>query len=230
MITCNKLHQSRGSWLQLWHQGLLPPQMWEVHFPLVLFRWEHTFSVQMQRKGFLCGFVWHFSLSASGFLYLLLGTLWDYETKNSLVWRIWVVDRGSCSPFVKWTFQYRYKTHKKSQKVSVSIKLRRSKFAIHFKFCLFDCQQYFSCKFCSSQLYIMHSLTYFVSFQMNSPSPLLWNIYIHMGGCKIPNQKPNDQCTKKLMLMGFIFDYNCCDFSPRGRRLHHCIILSRILE
>lgn len=130
--------------------------MWEVHFPLVLFRWEHTFSAQMQRKGFLFGFVWHFSLSASGFLYLLLGTLWDYETKNSLVWRIWVVDRGSCSPFVKWTFQYRYKTHRESHKVSVSIKLRRSKFAIHFKFCLFGCQQYFSCKFCSSQLYIMH--------------------------------------------------------------------------
>jgi hypothetical protein len=51
-----------------------------------------------------------------------------------------------------------------------------------------------------------------------------------MGGCKIPNQKDNDQYTKKLMLMGFIFDYNIHDFSPRGRRLHDCIIFSGILD
>lgn len=231
MITCNKLHQSRGSWLQLWHQGILPLQMWEVHFPLVQFKLVHTFSAQMHRKGFLCGFLWQFSLSASDFLHLLSGTLRLWNKKfiglEDLGWRHDI--RGSCSPFIKWTFQYRYKTHKKSHKVSVSKKLRKSKFSIHFKFSLFEFQQYFFCKFRSSQLCIMHSLTYLWVLKWIL-SPLLWNIYIHMGGCRHPIQKDNDQYTKKLMLMCFIFAYNCHDFSPRGRKLHDYITFSRILD
>ncbi len=62
---------------------------------------------------------------------------------------------------------------------------------------------------------------------MKQKNSLVWRIWVEDMTSEVPALHYK---VPGLMLMGFIFAYNSHDFSPRGRRLHDCIIFSGILD